>query len=395
MRDTGAQDSARTFEGGVTGSTPAGRLKAEAWMNDPAGADADIRARRSAADCAGQARHHSHDAVVGRGPSELAQLSFNGDGPTCGRQASANQSRQIGGSVANCFRIGSVLFVVAVWSALPALSTARTQFVAPPKRAHHALVYDGQRQRVLLTGGNVPIEAASLIRHSTISGRSMECAGRRSRHPGWRCGGCASPSILGDDASYRSAESATAARYPTCAFSRMMCGRLWASTARCPLPRRGLYTTRDATGSSPSVGHRETAKRMATHGSSPAAHGPRSRRRARGHGRAMRWYSTNGAGEPSSLAARARMAGSTPPRLGDVWEFDGRRWSAREFANGPGPRTSPGAAYDSKRGVTVVSAASTAAVSSAICGHGPGPSGGNWLVRHPPARLHEPGTTRL
>ena len=43
-----------------------------------------------------------------------------------------------------------------------------------------------------------------------------------------------------------------------------------------------------------------------------------------------------------------------PPRLGDVWEFDGRRWSAREFANGPGPRTSPGAAYDSKRGVTVV-----------------------------------------
>jgi hypothetical protein len=34
----------------------------------------------------------------------------------------------------------------------------------------------------------------------------------------------------------------------------------------------------------------------------------------------------------------------TPPRLGDVWEFDGRRWSARDFANGPGPRTSPGAA---------------------------------------------------
>jgi hypothetical protein len=43
-----------------------------------------------------------------------------------------------------------------------------------------------------------------------------------------------------------------------------------------------------------------------------------------------------------------------PPRLGDVWEFDGRRWSAREYANGPGQRTSPGAAYDSKRGLTVV-----------------------------------------
>ncbi len=44
----------------------------------------------------------------------------------------------------------------------------------------------------------------------------------------------------------------------------------------------------------------------------------------------------------------------TPPRLGDLWEFDGQRWSTREFANGPSPRTSPGAAYDSKRGVTVI-----------------------------------------
>jgi hypothetical protein len=51
-----------------------------------------------------------------------------------------------------------VLFVVAAWSALPPLSTARTQFAVPPKRAHHALVYDAQRQRVLLTGGNVPTE---------------------------------------------------------------------------------------------------------------------------------------------------------------------------------------------------------------------------------------------
>ena len=47
----------------------------------------------------------------------------------------------IGGSVPNCFRVGSVLFVVAIWSALPALSIARTQSVAPPKRAHHELVY--------------------------------------------------------------------------------------------------------------------------------------------------------------------------------------------------------------------------------------------------------------
>jgi hypothetical protein len=44
----------------------------------------------------------------------------------------------------------------------------------------------------------------------------------------------------------------------------------------------------------------------------------------------------------------------TPPRLGDLWEFDGQRWNARGFANGPGPRVGVAAAYDSKRGVTVV-----------------------------------------
>ena len=59
--------------------------------------------------------------------------------------------------MAKCFRVSSVLFVVALWSAQPALPTARTQSVAPPKRAHHALVYDAQRQRVLLTGGNSPM----------------------------------------------------------------------------------------------------------------------------------------------------------------------------------------------------------------------------------------------
>ncbi len=218
----------------------------------------------------------------------------------------------------------------------------------------------------------------------------MECAGRRSRHPGCRCGGCASPSILSDDASYRSAETATAARYPTCAFSRMMCGRLWASTAKCPLPTRGLCTTRDATGSSPSVGQWETAQRMATHGSSPAAHGPRSRRRPRRHGRPMRWYSTNGAGEPSSLAAPARMV-----RISDHrgWETSGS-----STVEGGVPGSSPTDLVHARalaRRMTrneespSSSAASTAAVSSAICGHGPGPSGGNWLVFHPPARFHE------
>lgn len=65
--------------------------------------------------------------------------------------------------MAKWFRIRSMLFVVAVWSALGGLSAGRAQFLAPPKRAHHALVYDGHRQRVLLTGGNVPTAGGEFL----------------------------------------------------------------------------------------------------------------------------------------------------------------------------------------------------------------------------------------
>jgi hypothetical protein len=83
-------------------------------------------------------------------------------------------------------------------------------------------------------------------------------------------------------------------------------------------------------------------------------------------------------------------ADQTPPRLGDLWEFDGQRWTAREFANGPSSRTSPGAHMTRSEASPSSSAASTAAVSLATCARGTGPSGGSWLKHHPPGRFHEP-----
>jgi tetratricopeptide (TPR) repeat protein len=46
-------------------------------------------------------------------------------------------------------------------------------------------------------------------------------------------------------------------------------------------------------------------------------------------------------------------AGSRPPILGDTWEYDGKNWT-KVSDNGPGARTSPGYAFDSKRGVLVI-----------------------------------------
>jgi hypothetical protein len=55
-------------------------------------------------------------------------------------------------------------------------------------------------------------------------------------------------------------------------------------------------------------------------------------------------YGGSGSGQP----------GSPPPRLDDLWEFDGTRWREVEFAGGPGPRMAAGATFDAKRGVMLL-----------------------------------------
>jgi hypothetical protein len=49
----------------------------------------------------------------------------------------------------------------------------------------------------------------------------------------------------------------------------------------------------------------------------------------------------------------AAPAGQRPPILGDLWEFDGTAWAQRP-ARGPSSRMGMGAAYDSKRGRTII-----------------------------------------
>jgi Kelch motif protein len=267
----------------------------------------------------------------------------------------ANQSRQIGGSVAKCFRISSVLFVVAVWSALPALSTARTQFVAPPKRAHHALVYDGQRQRVLLTGGNVPIAGGEShtsfndlwafdgMRWAALPSSGVEVWGMR---------------LAFDSRRRRVVSFGGISNRRAISEVRVLENDVWTALGQhgeMPAAEAGfVYDSRRdrfiAFGGTRGDGqaYGDTWEFAGSTWAKVASQGPRARQ---GHamvfderrGRTVIFGGTGSYGPDQ-----------TPPRLGDVWEFDGRRWSAREFANGPGPRTSPGAAYDSKRGVTVV-----------------------------------------
>jgi hypothetical protein len=261
----------------------------------------------------------------------------------------------IGGSVAKCFRISSVLFVIAVWSGLPALSTARTQFVAPPKRAHHELVYDGQRQRVLLTGGNSPIASGESHlsfndlwafdgkRWEALPSSGLEVWGMRLAFDSRRgrilsFGGINNRRAISDVRVLEKDVWATLGQHSEMPAAEA--GFVYDS-------RRDRFVAFGGTlGDGSAYGDTwELAGSTWTRGASQS---PPARQ-----GHAMVFDERRG---------RTVIFGGTgpykedqpPPRLGDVWEFDGRRWSARGFANGPGPRTSPGATYDSKRGLTVI-----------------------------------------
>jgi hypothetical protein len=257
--------------------------------------------------------------------------------------------------VARWLRMAAALFVVAMWSALPARSTARAQFVAPPKRAHHALVYDGHRQRVLLTGGNTPVasgEAATSfndlwafdgVRWAALPSSGLEVWGMRLSFDSRRkrvvsFGGISNRRPISD--------------------LRVLENDTWQALGQhvdMPAAEAGfVYDSRRdrfiAFGGTPGDGraYGDTWEFAGRKWVKVASQGPRARQ-----GHAMVFDERRG---------RTVIFGGTgsygpdqpPPRLGDLWEFDGRRWHAREFANGPGARTSPGAAYDSKRGVTVV-----------------------------------------
>jgi hypothetical protein len=246
--------------------------------------------------------------------------------------------------VAKYLRISSILFMVAVWSALPTLSTARAQSVAPPKRAHHALVYDEQGQRVLLAGGNSPtaggeshtsfndLWAFDGTRWTALQSSGVEVWGMRLAFDSRRrrvvsFGGISNRRAISD--------------------VRVLENDVWTALGQhseMPAAEAGfVYDSRRdrfiAFGGTPGDGsaYGDTWELAGSTWAKVASQGPRARQ-----GHAMVF---------DARRRRTVIFGGTGSYGPDQTP---QRRSAREFANGPGPRTSPGAAYDSKRGVTVI-----------------------------------------
>jgi len=240
-------------------------------------------------------------------------------------------------------------FTIIGGSALLA-ATALVQHGEPSKRAHHALVYDETRQRVIMTGGSTP----------TDSGRSFaffndlwEFDGKRwtpRPESGERISGVrlAFDSKLKRVVSFGgfTGQAATGA-------VRVLDDTGWRTI--------GLHA--DMRAAEPGFVYDSKRERFVAFGGSTESR--------QLHGRTWELQSTTWTEVVGSNTPPARQAhvmvfdekrgrtvlfggmgsgpmGQPPPSLGDTWEFDGKSWTQRQVA-GPSARNGAGATYDTRR----------------------------------------------
>ena len=224
---------------------------------------------------------------------------------------------------------------------------------SPPKRAHHALVYDEANERVLMTGGSSPFAdgeccaffndlwafdgkrwASLPASGDAMSGMRLVYDSRGKRVVSF--GGYSNRQSRGD--------------------FRVLEGDAWKTLGvhEQPVAEPGfVYDSR--------------RNRFIAFGGS-AGRGRAAGETWESDGNA--WTKLDATSPPARQAhimvfderrGRTIVFGGTgsgtppnpPPRFGDTWEFDGERWIMLD-APGPSARHSSGAAYDSRRGLVVL-----------------------------------------
>jgi hypothetical protein len=227
--------------------------------------------------------------------------------------------------------------------------------VAPPKRAHHSMVYDPVARRVLLTGGSTPINEGQSFRFfndlwawdgsrwerlgesgKQLSGAALAYDTRRQRVVSF--GGYTGGASLGDLRVLEGVSWRDEGVHPSMLAAEP--GFVYDS-------RRGKFV---AFGGSAGRGaaHGRTWEYDGARWSEFEGAGPVARQ---GHvlvydERRGRVVLFGGSGAPAAPGQQRRQ-------FSDTWEFDGERWV--EFpAAGPAARASAGVAYDSKRDLVIL-----------------------------------------
>jgi len=244
----------------------------------------------------------------------------------------------------------------AAWLAFAVLAPsaqAQVDAPAPPRRAHHALVYDASRQAVLLAGGSTPLDSGRSFRFFNdvwgFDGSRWSMLGES--------GDQMSGMRLVFDASAQRVVSFGGFREGSMGLLRVLDGASWRTIGdRSEAPaaeggfvldtRRQKFVSFGGTAGRGQFGEDtweyagQSWRRLAI-SSPPARLGHVMVYDAR-RGRVVLFGGMGSAPQ-----------GSRPPLLGDTWEFDGTAWTRRDVT-GPSPRHSAGGAWDSRRGVVIV-----------------------------------------
>ena len=246
----------------------------------------------------------------------------------------------------------TVILAVTALGLAP-FSIAGSQGTVPPRRAHHALVYDETRGAVLLSGGSTPLDSGRRFEMfndvwtfdgtrwtalppsgDRMSGTSLVFDSRRGRVVS--LGGYDGRS-RGDLREFSSGAWRGLGRHP---------GGPVAEPGFVYDRRRDVFV---AFGGSAGPGQAlgETWELSDTTWTRVAAAGPSARQ-----GYVMVYDERRGVTVLFGGAGTVPR-GQRPPMLNDVWEYDGRQWRQRP-ETGPSARASAGAAYDARRSLVIV-----------------------------------------
>jgi len=225
----------------------------------------------------------------------------------------------------------------------------------PPRRAHHALIYDEGRQRILMTAGSTPIDGG---RSFTFFNDLWQFDGA-----GWTAlpssGGMMSGIALAYDAKGKRVLSFGGYNGQSLGDLRVLEPTGWrtlGTLAAMPAAEPGFVydTERDrfivfGGSAGPGQANARTWSFNGTAWSEITGDGPPARQ-----GHAMIYDERRGRVVVFGGAAAGRP-GTRPPMLDDTWEFDGAGWSRREIkGEKPSARASAGVAYDSRRGRVII-----------------------------------------
>ena len=235
-------------------------------------------------------------------------------------------------------------------------SSAAAQPDRPQKRAHHAVIYDETRQRVLLTAGSTPVDSG---RGFVFFNDLWEFDGARwtARPPS---GAMVSGTALAFDSRLKRVVSFGGfSGNASIGELRMLENDTW----------RTIGTYADMRAAESGFVYDSKRDRFVSFGGSS---GPRQLLGKTWELTGATWTEVaSGAGAPPPRQAHimvfderrgrtlvfggigASSPGQPPPSLGDTWEFDGKSWTQRQTP-APAPRYSAGATYDSRRGLVIL-----------------------------------------